>query len=241
VRRSDSSTHRRVPLGLAADVRAHRRQAAVLVAAVGVIGVTFGVLADSAGLSIPKVAVVSALVFTGASQFAAVGVVAGGGTSLAAFGSAMILAARNTLYGPVVDRALPPTRIGRLAASHFVIDETAAMAASQSDPDMAKDAFWFTGVWLWALWLAGSIAGAVLGSFIGDPSSWGLDAAFPASFVALISPHVRTSPARFAALLGAGIAVATVPWTPAGVPLLLAALAVIPASRLQGTFRGGTP
>jgi len=213
-------------------VSTHRRQAAILVAAVGIIGVTFGVLADSAGLSVPKVAVMSALVFTGASQFAAVGVIAGGGTSVAAFGSAMMLAARNTLYGPVVDRGLPESTVGRLVASHFVIDETTAMSAAQQDPDAARDAFWFTGVWLWSLWLAGSIGGAVLGSFIGDPSAWGLDTAFPASFVALISPHIRTSPARFAALLGAAIAVVAVPLTPAGVPLLLAALAVVPASRL---------
>lgn len=224
---------------------AHRRQASILVAAVGVIGVTFGVLADSAGLSIPKVAVMSALVFTGASQFAAVGVIVGGGTAIAAFGSAMMLAARNTLYGPVVDRGLPGSTSGRIVAAHFVIDETTAMSAAQQDPDAARDAFWFTGVWLWTLWLAGSIAGAVLGSFIGDPSAWGLDSAFPASFVALISPHIRTSPARFAALLGAAIAVAAVPLTPAGVPLLLAALAVVPASRLMtgnsfpGPFRWG--
>lgn len=223
----------------------HRRQAAILVAAVGVIGVTFGVLADSAGLSVPKVAVMSALVFTGASQFAAVGVIAGGGTSMAAFGSAILLAARNALYGPVVDRGLPGSTSSRLVASHFVIDETAAMSAAQHDVDDARDAFWFTGVWLWTLWLIGSVAGAVLGSFIGDPEAWGLDAAFPASFVALIAPHLRTSPARFAALLGAAISVVAVPLTPAGVPLLLAALAVVPASRVlpgrsfQGLFRWG--
>jgi len=224
-------------------VNAHRRQGAILAAAVGVVGATFGVLADSAGLSIAKIIVLSALLFTGASQFAAVSVISGGGTAVAAFGSAMMLAARNSLYGPVVDRGLPESKLGRVLASHFVIDETTAMSAAQQDSDSARDAFWFTGVWLWTLWVIGSIAGAALGSFIGDPSVWGLDTAFPASFVALISPHIRTSPARFAALLGAGIAVVAIPLTPAGVPLLLAALAVIPASltipdgRLSGLFR----
>ncbi len=207
----------------------HRRQATVLVAAVGVVGVTFGVLADAAGLSIPKIVVMSALVFTGASQFAAVGVVSGGGTPFAAFGSAMLLAARNALYGPVVNRALPNSTSGRVVAAQFVIDETTAMSAAQPDDRMAADAFWFTGIWLWCLWVLGSVAGAVLGSFIGDPNAWGLDTAFPASFVALISPHLRTSPARFAAVMGAAIAVVAIPFTPAGVPLLLAALGVVPA------------
>jgi len=211
-------------------MNAHRRQAAILVVAVGVVGVTFGVLADSAGLSIPKIIVMSALVFTGASQFAAVGVISGGGTPVAALGSAMLLAARNTLYGPVVKRALPRSVGGRVVAAQFVIDETAAMSAAQSDNQNAADAFWFTGVWLWCLWVTGSIAGAVLGSFIGDPDAWGLDTAFPASFVALISPHLQASPQRFAALLGAAIAVVAIPLTPAGVPLLLAALAVVPAA-----------
>ncbi len=191
---------------------------------------TFGLLADAAGLSIVKIGVMSALVFTGASQFAAVGTVVGGGSGPAAFGSAMLLAARNTLYGPVVGRALPESIGGRLIASHFVIDETTAMSSVQSGDEDATDAFWFTGIWLWTFWVAGSMAGAAIGSVVADPRTLGLDAAFPASFVALIAPHLRTSPARFTALCGAGLAVIAIPLTPAGVPLLVAALAVVPGA-----------
>jgi len=221
-------------------MRAHRHQALLLVIAVGVIAMTFGVLADAAGLSVAKIAVMSALVFTGASQFAAVGVIAGGGSGLAAVVSAMLLAARNALYGPVVGRVMPKSVGGRLVASHFVIDETTAMSSIQVGNDDAKDAFWFTGIWLWTLWVAGSIAGAMIGSVIAEPETLGLDAAFPASFVALIAPHLRTSPARFAALCGAGLAVVAIPFTPAGVPLLVAALGVVPGAELARR-RGSGP
>ncbi len=223
------------------QIRAHRRQATLLVLAVGIVGMTFGVLADAAGLSLFKVAAMSALVFTGASQFAAVGVIAGGGSGPAALGSAMLLAARNALYGPVVARAVPDSVGGRLVASHFVIDETTAMSSMQESTEDATDAFWFTSIALWTLWLLGSISGAVIGSVLGDPETLGLDAAFPASFVAMIAPHLRTAPARFVALCAAGLALATIPLTPAGVPLLVAAIAVVPGAELarRKSFNAG--
>ncbi|MEO0495730.1 MAG: AzlC family ABC transporter permease, partial [Actinomycetota bacterium] len=174
----------------------HRREGFVLAAAVGIVGVTFGVLADAAGLSLAQVVVMSALVFTGASQFAAVSVVDTGGSGAAAVGSALLLAARNALYGPVVARILPEAWVPRAGAAQFVIDETAAMASVQDSDDDARDAFWFTALWLWSLWNVGSIGGALLGSVIGEPETWGLDAAFPAAFVALLAPHVRARPGQ---------------------------------------------
>lgn len=209
---------------------AHRREGLLLAVAVGVVGVTFGVFADAAGLSLAQVVAMSALVFTGASQFAAVSVVDGGGSGAAAVGSAMLLAARNALYGPVVAHVLPVGGIRRRVATQLVIDETAAMASVQDDDATAADAFWWTGVWLWSLWNLGSVAGVMLGAVIGEPDTWGLDAAFPAAFVALLAPHLRTAPGRVAALTGAALAIVTVPIAPAGVPLLVAALAVGPAA-----------
>lgn len=207
----------------------HRREGLLLSIAVGVVGMTFGVLADAAGLSLAQIIVMSALVFTGASQFAAVSVVDGGGSGGAAVGSAMLLAARNALYGPVVARVLPRAAGRQVVAAHFTIDETTAMASVQDDDATAADAFWWTAVWLWLLWNLGSVAGALLGAVIGEPETWGLDAAFPAAFVALLAPHVRTTPGRVAAVIGAALAIVTVPIAPAGVPLLVAALAVGPA------------
>jgi branched chain amino acid efflux pump len=207
----------------------HRREGLLLAVAVGIVGVTFGVLADAAGLALSQIIVMSALVFTGASQFAAISVVDSGGSGAAAVGSAMLLAARNALYGPVVARILPNKISGRALGAHLMIDETTAMASVQDDDATAADAFWWTGIWLWLLWNLGSIGGALLGAVIGDPETWGLDAAFPAAFVALLAPHVRTSPGRVAAVLGAALATATVPIAPAGVPLLVGALAVGPS------------
>jgi len=189
---------------------------------------TFGVLADAAGLHLPQVIVMSTLVFTGASQFAAVSVVDGGGSSGAAVGSAMLLAARNALYGPVVARLLPDSWALRGIGTHLMIDETTAMASVQDNDADAADAFWWTGIWLWSLWNIGSIAGALLGSLMGEPETWGLDAAFPAAFIALLVPHLGTAPGRVTAFLGAALAIATVPIAPAGVPLLVAAIAVVP-------------
>ncbi|MEM9520875.1 MAG: AzlC family ABC transporter permease [Actinomycetota bacterium] len=206
----------------------HRREALVLTVAVGVIGVTFGVLADAAGLSLPQIMVMSAFVFTGASQFAAVSVIDTGGSGAAAIGSALLLAARNALYGPVVARLLPAGWLPRTASSHFVIDETTAMASVQADDADARDAFWWTAVWLWSLWNLGSIGGALLGSVIGEPETWGLDAAFPAGFIALLAPHVRERPGQVAAFVGAALAIGLTPIAPAGVPLLVAATAVVP-------------
>jgi 4-azaleucine resistance transporter AzlC len=207
----------------------HRREGLLLSIAVGVVGVTFGVLADAAGLGLLQIIVMSSLVFTGASQFAAVSVIDGGGSGAAAVGSAMLLAARNALYGAVVGPLFPGGRATRALGAHLTIDETTAMASVQTDDTTAADAFWWTGAWLWSLWNLGSIGGALLGAVIGEPETWGLDAAFPAAFVALLAPHVRSAPGRVAALLGAGLAIATVPIAPAGVPLLVAALAVGPA------------
>lgn len=211
----------------------HRSEGLLLAIAVGVVGVTFGVLADAAGLGLAQVIMMSALVFSGASQFAAVSVIDGGGSSGAAIGSALLLGARNALYGPVVSRLLGRRPLEAVVGPHMVIDETTAMASVQTDDATARDAFWWTGLWLWSLWNLGSIGGALLGAVIGEPTTWGLDAAFPAAFVALLAPHLRTAPGRVAAVGGGALAIAAVPLTPAGVPLLVASLAVLPAVALR--------
>ena len=207
---------------------AHRRQAFVLAAATGLIGVTFGVFADTSGFSLSQASALSVLTFTGASQFAVVSVVAGGGSTAAAVASGLLLAARNSLYGPVMAPMLGVGPGRRFVAAHFLIDETTAMATAQDQSEHGRDAFWFTGLWLFVFWNTGTVLGVLLGGVLEDPGAWGLDAAFPAAFVALLVPHLRTSPGRVTALVGAVIAVVAVPATPAGLPMLLAATAVGP-------------
>lgn len=204
----------------------HRRDGLLLALATGVVGVTFGVLAESAGLSIWQGVAMSAFVFTGASQFAAVSVVAGGGTIAAALASGMVLAARNTLYGQVVRRLLPARLLPRIAGSHFIIDETTAMATAQDDDESARDAFWVTALSLWSFWQLGTVLGMLAGQSMADPNLFGLDAAFPAAFIALIVPQLRRASGLRAALVGGGIAFVAIPLTAPGVPILLSAVGV---------------
>lgn len=189
-------------------------------------GVTFGVFADAAGFDLARIVVMSALMFTGASQFAAVGVINDGGTGGAAVGAALLLAARNTLYGPVVRPAVPASAPARLAAAHFIVDETTAIAAAQTDRGQASGTFRFMAVTLWLSWNLGSVVGAITGSLVGTPETWGLDAAFPAVFVALAATHLRTAAGRVTAGVAAAIALGAVPFTAPGIPILLSVLAL---------------
>ncbi len=205
------------------------RDAAAISVAVGVFGVAFGVFAVATGLSPAQTAAMSLLVFTGGSQFAAVGVIDAGGTAAAAVGSAALLAARNGLYGLTLHRTVRGGWLRRLLGAQLVIDESTAMATAQADPDRAERAFWLTGIGVFVCWNLGTLIGVVAGDAIGDPEALGLDAAFPAGFIALMAPHLRTRPGLVAALAGAGIAVVAIPLVPAGAPILLAALGVVPA------------
>jgi 4-azaleucine resistance transporter AzlC len=196
--------------------------------AVGVYGISFGVLAVAAGLSPAQACVMSMLVFTGASQFAFVGVLAGGGGALAAMGPAVMLALRNAAYG----LSLAPILTGRLReralAAQLVIDESTAMARAQDDPGAARRAFLATGISVWLCWNAGTLVGALLGDGLGDPRALGLDAMFPAAFLALLAPQLRRPGAPVAALAGAAVAVAALPFAPAGVPVIAALAGVVP-------------
>jgi 4-azaleucine resistance transporter AzlC len=196
--------------------------------AVGVYGISFGVLAVAAGLSPAQACVMSMLVFTGASQFAFIGVLAGGGGALAAMGPAVMLAMRNAAYGLSLVPILPKRLRDRALLAHLVIDETTAMARAQDDPGMARRAFLATGISVWLCWNAGTLIGALIGGGLGDPRALGLDAMFPAAFLALLAPQLRRPGAPVAAVAGAMIAVAVLPFAPAGVPVIAALAGVVP-------------
>ena len=195
--------------------------------AVGAYAVSFGVLGVQAGLTTAQTCAMSLLGFSGASQFAAVGVLSSGGSPLAAVGSALLLAARNAVYGVAMSRVLPAGRVRRLVAAQFVIDESTAMALAQHDAHHRQRAFWATGLGIYVCWNVGTLAGALVGNRLGDPAALGLDAAFPAGFVALAVPHLGRPAGRLAGGLGAAAALALSPVLPAGAPILVAALAVL--------------
>jgi 4-azaleucine resistance transporter AzlC len=204
------------------------RDAAGIGIAVGVYGVSFGVLAVAAGLSPAQACVMSMLTFTGASQFAFIGVIAAGGGALAAMGPAVMLALRNAAYGLSLAPILPGRLRERALLAHLVIDESTAMARAQADAGGARRAFVVTGVTVWVCWNAGTLVGAVLGGGLGDPTRLGLDAMFPAAFLALLAPQMRRPGARPAAITGAAIALAVLPFAPAGVPVAAALAGIVP-------------
>ena len=189
---------------------------------------SFGVLATASGLSIAKTCALSLLVFTGASQFTAVSIHASGGSSASALASALLLAARNGAYGLAMSRRMRGGGLGRrLLAAHLTLDESTAMAAAQPDDRDAEKAFWITGIAVFVFWNIGTLAGALVGDHIGDPARYGLDAAFPVGFVALLMPQLRGKPGWVAALGGAAIALVLIPLTPVGVPVLAAGVAAL--------------
>lgn len=196
----------------------------------GIYGISFGALAVAAGLSVAQACAMSALMFTGGSQFAAVAVIGAGGSAATAASNALLLGARNTAYGFVnvpVLRRIPIVR--RMVAAHLVIDETTAMAAAQDDEDHRLGAFLLTGVALWACWNLGTLGGAIAGDQLGNPERWGLDAMFPAAFVALLAPQLRQPGAVAAAIAGGLIALVLVPIAPVGVPVLASVLGLAAA------------
>src|SRR5579871_6612672 len=232
---ADLSTNRVSDAAFVADPFPERsaiiRAAAGIGLYAGAFGVTFGALATVSGLSPVQAVALSAVMFTGASQFALVGVLAAGGAPLAGVSAALLLGLRNAFYGVPVTQILRPSGVRRLLAAHFVIDESTAMAVAQPNPRAGRYAFWVTGVTLGALWVLGTLVGALIGSGI-DTSALGLDAAAPAIFLALLWP--RLSHGRgLAVAIGAGaVALALVPFVPAGVPIIAAAGVAVAVGQL---------
>lgn len=203
-----------------------RRDAIGIAAYAGAFGASFGAVSIAAGLDIAQTMVLSLVMFSGASQFALIGVIGGGGAPLAAVPSALLLGVRNSFYGVTMARILGPQRLRRHrrpVAAHFVIDETTAMAVARDEPEAQRYAFWTTGILLVGAWYIGTLAGALGGSAIGDPAALGLDAMVPAAFLALLWPRLREPAARWVAAGGALVATALVPLVPAGIPVLAAA------------------
>jgi 4-azaleucine resistance transporter AzlC len=203
----------------------------------GAFGASFGAISVGSGLTLAQTMVLSLVMFTGASQFAFVGVAAGGGTPFAAVTASLLLAIRNAFYGVPLSEILHPTGLARLWTAHFVIDETTGMAVSQATPRAQRYAFWATGVILIFLWQLGSLAGALIGRAI-NPGAVGLDAAAPAVFLALLWPSLRRREARWVATCGAAVALALVPVTPPGIPVVAAAGVALVAGLRPA--RGGT-
>ncbi len=201
------------------------RDALAVGTAVGLSGFAFGATAAGAGFSVAQACALSLLVFTGASQFALVSALGAGGSAPAAVAGALFLSLRNAFYGLRLSQLLELPRAARLPAAHWVIDETSAVALAQPDRRSALLGFTVTGASLYALWNATTLLGALGAAALGNPGSWGLDAAGPAVFLALLAPRLRGGRERAVAGLAVVLALCCQPLLPGGVPVLVAALA----------------
>ena len=202
------------------------RDALGIAIASGAYAVSFGAISTAAGLSLLETCVLSVLMFTGASQFALVGIVGAGGSVWAGAATAALLGSRNALYGLRLSSILDRSGLKRLLAAHFVIDETTAMAIARESPAESRFAFWATGAALFMFWNTGTLIGALATHLVPDPKVLGLDAAPPAAFLALLAPRLRAREPMAIALAAAVVALACLPFVPAGIPLLIVAVLV---------------
>ena len=201
--------------------------------AVGSYGFACGAASVSAGLSVLQTCLLSLLAFTGGTQFAVIGVIAGGGTVAAALSSGLLLGARNTLYAMRLTPLLGVRGWRRPAAALGTIDETTAMAVAQPRPELARVAFWWTFAGVFTCWNLSTLLGALAGSVV-NPSTFGLDAVVPAAFLALLAPRLRTGQLeKRIALVAAVIAAVLIPFTPPGVPVLAACAALLLAVQVR--------
>lgn len=201
--------------------------------AVGSYGFAFGAASVAAGLSTLQTCLLSLLAFTGGTQFAVVGVVAGGGGFAAALTNGLLLGSRNTLYAMRLAPLLEVRGGRRLLAALGTIDESTAMANAQPEPELARTAFWWTFAGVFSFWNLSTLLGALAGSVI-DPVAVGLDAVVPAAFLALVAPQLRSGAVeRRVALAAALIAGALIPITPPGVPVLAGCAALVLARRVR--------
>ncbi|MFF9805068.1 AzlC family ABC transporter permease [Streptomyces coeruleorubidus] len=205
--------------------RAVVRDALGVGVAVGLSGFAFGVTSAGSGLTLMQTCALSLLVFTGASQFALVGALAAGGGPFTAAAGAFFLGVRNAFYGLRLSQLLALPRAVRPFAAQWVIDETTAVALAQPTRRAARLGFVVTGLSLYVLWNLTTLLGALGAGALGDTDAWGLDAAGPAVFLALLAPMLKTGTERAVAGLAVVLLLGLLPVLPAGVPVLMAALA----------------
>ena len=199
--------------------------------ATGTYGVSFGALGTASGLTVAQTCALSVLLFSGGSQFALVGVLGGGGSGVSGTASAVLLGARNMVYATRLSTLLRLRGFQRLVGAQLVLDESTAVALSSDVLGGAEHGeragrlgFWSTGLSVFLCWNLATLVGAVAGTVLGDPRTFGLDAAAPAAFLALMAPWLRDRTAWRTAVVAAVVALAVVPIVAPGVPVLVAAV-----------------
>jgi 4-azaleucine resistance transporter AzlC len=190
--------------------------------ATGAYGIGFGAVSVASGLSVAQTCVLSLLMFTGASQFALAGVVAAGGAPMSGAATALLLGTRNTLYGLRMAPLLKWRGWRRAAAAHVLIDESTAMSVGRGTTPAVRLGFLTTGISVFVLWNLATVVGAIAGEAVGDPRTFGLDAAVGAAFLALLWPRLKDRRNVLVGVLAALVALSMVPLSAPGVPVLAA-------------------
>ena len=211
------------------DKRQVLRDSLAVAIPVGTYGAAFGAAAVGSGFSVLQSCLLSLLLFSGASQFAVVGVMGAGGSALSAIATGSLLGFRNGLYGLRMAPILSLTGIKRVLAAQITIDESTGVALNQEMRGEAASryGFWATGIGVYVFWNLFTLVGALSAQSIGNPSAWGLDAAVPAAFLGLVWPRLVDARAKLVAFLAAVLALLLIPISPAGVPIIATALLAI--------------
>ena len=196
---------------------------------VGAYGIAFGAAGVAAGFSTLQSCLLSLLTFSGASQFAVVGVIGAGGSALSGITTASLLGIRNGLYGLRMAPLLQIKGWRRVIAAQVTIDESTGVALSQEERGEAamRHGFWLTGFGVYLFWNIFTLIGALGAQAMGDPASWGLDAAVPAAFLGLVWPRLKRGSDRALAASAVLLSLALTPFLPAGVPIIATAILAI--------------
>jgi predicted branched-subunit amino acid permease len=194
---------------------------------VGLYGAAFGAAGLTAGFSILQTCLLSILLFSGASQFAVVGIMGAGGSAVSAIATATLLGFRNALYGLQMAPILKVKGLKRILAAQITIDESTAVATLQENDADRRRGFYVTGIGVFVFWNLFTFLGALGASAIGDPAVWGLDAAVPAAFCGLIWPRLKNKTHFVVSAVAIAWALLLTPITPAGIPIITTVLLAV--------------
>jgi predicted branched-subunit amino acid permease len=203
--------------------------------AVGAYGTAFGAAAVASGFSVLQACLLSLLTFTGASQFAVIGVIGAGGTAIAGIATASLMGFRNAIYSMIAKPILNVTGFKRIIATQITIDESIAVSTAEEvrGESAMRQGFWLTGGGVYLFWNLFTLAGALGAQAIGDPSAWGLDAAVPAAFLALVWPRLKNKDDYVLAISAAALAIALTPIVAAGLPIIATALLAVAFAKFK--------
>jgi predicted branched-subunit amino acid permease len=196
---------------------------------VGLYGIAFGAAGIAAEFSLLQTCLLSLLTFSGASQFAVVGVMGAGGSAISAISTASLLGIRNSLYGLRLAPLLKLRGIKKVVGAQVTIDESTGVALGQSDlgEDAMRHGFWLTGIGVYIFWNIFTVVGALGAQAMGDPAAWGLDAAVPAAFLGLVWPRLTNKNERALAIGAMVLSLAMTPFVAAGIPIIATALLAV--------------